>query len=246
MSCADVKPEDRTLTGPGRKRLAGQRISSELHKAEQSRSLGSRDGICIVGRSVACAAPVPPFWGAKILEGSAINLRDVFGYINRLVLFRGQWQYRRGRRSEDEYRHFVSETVEPKFYRWCERAIERRYLKPRLIYGYFPVLFRRKQLGCAASSGTPNALQEAERFTFHVSRRASVCAFRTSIAAKRAQKDGFDVLPISLVTMGTLRHRSEADMFAKHRYDDYLHFHGLAVEATRSVAEWLPGGFGTN
>ncbi len=239
--CGHVKPEDRTLTGPGRKRLAGQRISSELHKAEQ-RAEAWEAAMAYASSDVQSLAqlPVPPFWGAKILEGSAINLRDVFGYINRLVLFRGQWQYRRGRRSEDEYRHFVSETVEPKFYRWCERAIERRYLKPRLIYGYFPCYSDENSLVVLHPPGTPNALQEAERFTFPrqpQGKRLCISDFYRSKA--RAQKDGFDVLPISLVTMGDTPSQVEADMFAKHRYDDYLHFHGLAVEATEALAEWL-------
>ena len=98
------------------------------------------------------------FWGPRLFEGGQINLRDVFGYINRLVLFRGQWQYRRGRRSEEEYRHFVTETVEPKFYRWCERAIERRLLRPRLLYGYFPCYSEENSLVVLHPPGTPNAL----------------------------------------------------------------------------------------
>jgi 5-methyltetrahydrofolate--homocysteine methyltransferase len=239
--CGHTKPDDRILTGPGRKKLAGQRISSELQKAEQKAELMAaaleyaKSDVSQLGH-----LPQPPFWGPRLLEGPQINLRDVFGYINRLVLFRGQWQYRRGRRSEEEYRHFVTETVEPKFYRWCERAIERRYLKPKLMYGYFPCYSEENSLVVLHPPGTPGALTEAERFTFPrqpQGKRLCIADFFRS--KERAHKDGFDVLPISLVTMGETPAQVEAEMFAKHRYDDYLHFHGLAVEATEALAEWL-------
>ena len=239
--CGHTKPDDRILTGPGRKKLAGQRISSELQKAEQKAELMAaaleyaKSDVSQLGH-----LPQPPFWGPRLLEGPQINLRDVFGYINRLVLFRGQWQYRRGRRSEEEYRHFVTETVEPKFYRWCERAIERRYLKPKLMYGYFPCYSEENSLVVLHPPGTPGAMTEAERFTFPrqpQGKRLCIADFFRN--RERAEKDGFDVLPISLVTMGETPAQVEAEMFAKHRYDDYLHFHGLAVEATEALAEWL-------
>jgi 5-methyltetrahydrofolate--homocysteine methyltransferase len=239
--CGHIKPEDRTLTGPGRKKLAGQRIQSELNKAEL-RVEAMQAAMEYVPSDVSQLAqvPQPPFWGTKLLEGGQINLRDVFGYINRLVLFRGQWQYRRGRRSEEEYRHFVSETVEPKFYRWCERALERRLLRPRLLYGYFPCYSDENSLVVLHPPGTPNQFTEAERFTFPRQPQGKRLCISDFFRRKdKALSEGFDVLPITLVTMGDTPSLVEAEMFAKHRYDDYLHFHGLAVEATEALAEWL-------
>ena len=56
---------------------------------------------------------------------------------------------------------------------------------------------------------------------------------------ERFEREGPDVLAVSLVTMGDTPARVEADLFAKHRYDDYLHFHGLAVESAEALAEFI-------
>jgi len=249
--CGHTKPEDRTLTGPGRKKLAGQRISRELERAEE-KAKAQEASTAYVPSDVPQLAqiPTPPFWGTRILEGRDIPLREVFGYLNRAVLFRGQWQYRRGRRSEEEYRHFIQETVEPKFYRWCERAIERRYLQPKVVYGYFPcyaeenalVVLHPKGTGQNTGQGNETGKEhtEAARFVFprqpHAKRLCISDFFRSKA---RALQEGFDVLAVSLVTMGERPSQVGAELFSQHRYDDYLHFHGLAVESTEALAEWL-------
>lgn len=93
--------------------------------------------------------PKPPFWGTRVLETRDFNLREIFGLINRRVLFRGQWQYRRGRRSEDEYRHFISET--PKFYRWS--AHRAPLSAPARHLRLLPLLLARERAGGAAATG---------------------------------------------------------------------------------------------
>ncbi len=239
--CGHVKPEARSLTGPGRKRQAAQAAHKALLRAEKEEiALAAATAYVPADVSPAPLIPAPPFWGTRILETKDLNLREIFGYINRRVLFRGQWQYRRGRRSEEEYRHFVTETVEPKFYRWCERAIERRYLRPQAIYGYFPCYSEKNDLIVLQPLGSKKAFTVAERFSFPrqpQGRRLCLSDFFRS--KELAEKDGFDVLGVSLVTMGAQPSEVAGELFAQNRYDDYLHFHGLAVEATEALAELL-------
>jgi 5-methyltetrahydrofolate--homocysteine methyltransferase len=239
--CGHVKPEERTLTGPGRKRHAAQAAHKALLRAEKEElALAAANAYAPADVQPAETVPTPPFWGTRVLESKDLNLREIFGYINRRVLFRGQWQYRRGRRSEEEYRHFVSETVEPKFYRWCERAIERRYLRPRAIYGYYPCYSEQNDLVVLHPLGSKNAFSVAERFSFPrqpQGRRLCLSDFFRS--KELAEKEGFDVLGMSLVTMGDRPSQVGAELFAQSRYDDYLHFHGLAVEATEALAELI-------
>jgi 5-methyltetrahydrofolate--homocysteine methyltransferase len=239
--CGHVPAEERVLTGPGRKRQAGRSARDQITRGEKE--------ACALAQAFTYAPsdvkpaehiPTPPFWGTRILDGKDLNLREIFGYINRRVLFRGQWQYRRGRRSEEEYRHFVAETVEPKFYRWCERAIERRHLKPRVIYGYYPCYSDKNDLVVLFPEGHERAREVAERFTFPrqpQGRRLCISDFFRS--KEDAEKKGPDVLGVSLVTMGEVPSQVEAELFKKARYDDYLHFHGLAVEATEGLAELI-------
>ena len=46
-----------------------------------------------------------------------------------------------------------------------------------------------------------------------------------------------DVIGITCVTMGEIATRICGEMFADNRYDDYLHFYGLGVEAAEGLAE---------
>ena len=80
--------------------------------------------------------PQPPFWGSRIVRG--VPLRDIFPFINTTALFRGQWQYQRGQRSEPEYAAFVENEVQPVFRRMQEMAIARQLLVPQVVYGWFP------------------------------------------------------------------------------------------------------------
>src|SRR5262249_46621228 len=127
---------DRVLTGPGRKRHRRRQIQKAAEKARVSTSDVAPSDV-----KPAQHVPRPPFWGSRVVTGTGpggIGLAEVFPYINRRALFRGQWQYRRGRRAEDEYRRFVSTVVEPKFHSWCRRIIDNQLLAPAVVYGYFP------------------------------------------------------------------------------------------------------------
>src|SRR5207253_3872464 len=48
-----------------------------------------------------------------------------------------------------------------------------------------------------------------------------------------------DVVAFQIVTMGAVASERAHALFAADRYDDYLHFHGLAVEAAEALAELL-------
>src|SRR5262249_39788516 len=126
--------KDRVLTGPGRKR-AKARFESREDKEQKALAASTKYVKSDIG--AAPTIPNPPFLGSRIVATSEIKLDEIFPYINRRSLFRGQWQYRRGRRSEHEYRHFISEVVEPKFHAWCQRAAEKKWLQPQVVYGYF-------------------------------------------------------------------------------------------------------------
>ena len=239
--CGHVAPEDRTLTGPGRKKLAAQAAHKAMVRAEKEEvALAAAQAYAPSDIAPATHIPKPPFWGTRVLETRDFNLREIFGLINRRVLFRGQWQYRRGRRSEDEYRHFISETVEPKFYRWCERAIERRYLRPRAIYGYYPCYSHENELVVLQPPGHADAFKPLARFNFpRQPQGRRLCLSDFFRRKDLAESQGFDVVALTLVTMGDTPSLVGQDLFAKNRYDDYLHFHGLAVESTEAMAELL-------
>ena len=236
--CGHVAPEARTLTGPGRKKLLARLSERAFSRAEKEEAtLSAARAYAPSDVPPAPHIPTPPFFGTRVLEGEALDLRQIFPLINRRVLFRGQWQYRRGRRCETEYRHFIAETVEPKFHRWCERVIERKWLTPRVVYGYFPCYAEQNDLVVLSPGGDHRI---AERFSFPrqpQGRRLCIADFFRP--RERCEQEGYDVLAVSVVTMGESASLVESELFQKHRYDDYLHFHGLAVETAEALAEFV-------
>jgi len=44
---------------------------------------------------------------------------------------------------------------------------------------------------------------------------------------------------VQIVTMGRVASEAAQKLFEENRYDDYLHFHGLAVEAAEALAEFM-------
>jgi 5-methyltetrahydrofolate--homocysteine methyltransferase len=222
--------KERRLTGPGRKR----------HR----RNLGEKAGVTVAAPTTEYApsdvkpvahVPTPPFWGSRIVQSSELSLRAIFSHINKRALFRGQWQYRRGRRDEAEYAQFLSEVVEPQFQRWCERAIERQVLLPAVAYGYFPCNADKNDLIVYRPEKGADSTEEWLRISFprqSDGRRRCIADFFRSVETGER-----DVLGVQIVTMGARASLHADELFRADQYDDYLHFHGLAVESAEGLAE---------
>jgi 5-methyltetrahydrofolate--homocysteine methyltransferase len=221
--------EMRTLTGPGRKRLRRRVKPDEsgqvVRTAELMRAYAPSDV------KPAPHVPKPPLLGARVLEASELPLPEIFAYINRRVLFRGQWQYRRGRRAEADYRKLLAEEVEPKFHAWCQRAIDRGWLAPRAVYGYFECYSAENELVVLRPGSSDEWLRM--RFPRQIDGRRLCIADFFRAAPER------DVLAAQIVTMGAVATEACNELFAANKYDDYLHFHGLAVESAEALAEVL-------
>jgi 5-methyltetrahydrofolate--homocysteine methyltransferase len=81
------------------------------------------------------AIPEPPFLGSRVALD--IPLEDVFAYVNETALFKGQWQFKQGKTSAEEYQAFVAERVRPVFDELKARSEREALLVPRVVYGYF-------------------------------------------------------------------------------------------------------------
>jgi 5-methyltetrahydrofolate--homocysteine methyltransferase len=177
--------------------------------------------------------PEPPFWGPAVVGPDELDLGTVLQYVNKKALFRLQWQYRQGKRSEEEYTRFVAERVEPRFKEWVRRAKEGKLLEPRVVYGWWP---------CYSERNTLVVLD-------HKDRDKEVCRFdfpRQPGGRRLCMSDFFrsresgelDVVGFSLVTMGDCATKQSERLFRENRYDEYLHFHGLSVEGAEALAEY--------
>ena len=174
--------------------------------------------------------PRPPFYGSRVVDD--IPLDDVFAYVNETALFKGQWQFKAGKRSAEEYRAFVAEHVRPVYDELKERARREQLLNPRVVYGYFP---------CQSSGNDLIIYQEDEkterlRFTFPRQPDGKRLCIADYFASRESGR--MDVVAFHLVTMGRRASQYAQELFKADNYSDYLFFHGLSVEAAEALAEF--------
>jgi 5-methyltetrahydrofolate--homocysteine methyltransferase len=175
--------------------------------------------------------PIPraPFYGSRVVED--IPLDDVFAFINETALFKGQWQFKQGKRPAEEYQKLVKEEVRPAYEELKERSKREGLLVPRVVYGYFP----------AQSSGNDlivyhdDEKTERVRFTFPRQPFGKHLCLADFFVSKESGR--VDVVPFHLVTMGRRASEYSQELFKTDNYRDYLFFHGLSVESAEALAE---------
>lgn len=177
--------------------------------------------------------PQAPFFGSKVVEIK--DLTKVFDFINETALFKGQWQYKQGKRTSEEYAEILKETVYPKFAEIKAEAIRGKLLEAKLVYGYFP---------CQSSGNDliiyhDDAKTERLRFTFPrqpIEQRGGKNLCLADYFAS-VESGKVDVVAFDLVTMGRKASEHSAKLFKADNYTDYLLFHGLSVESAEALAE---------
>jgi 5-methyltetrahydrofolate--homocysteine methyltransferase len=185
------------------------------------------------GVEPAAVIPTPPFWGASIVTPEELDLGTVLQYVNKKALYRLQWQYRQGKRSEEDYTKFVAQTVEPRFRELIKKVRAEKTLEPRVVYGYWPCYSERNSLIVLDPQDHARVLC---RFDFP----RQTGGRRLCMSDFFAKKDSgrIDVVGFSLVTMGAVATHESERLFKENRYDEYLHFHGLSVEGAEALAEY--------
>ncbi|MYK26313.1 MAG: methionine synthase [Dehalococcoidia bacterium] len=178
--------------------------------------------------------PQPPFWGSRVVRG--IPLRDVFPYVNEVALFRAQWGYQRGDRSEEEYEALLEEEVRPVFRGWQERAIGEGLLTPQVVYGYYKCRAEGNDLLVWPEVDGEAPAGEPVRFQFPrqpEGRRLCIADF-----FKDGESGEYDTVAFTLVTVGSRATELAQELFEADEYRDYLHFHGFGVESAEALAEF--------
>ncbi len=174
--------------------------------------------------------PRPPFLGVRPIF--KVPRSEIFSNLNELTLFRGQWRYRRGKMSREEYDAFVEREVRPLLDDMKADSIRQGFIRPEAIYGYFNAFSRGNDVVILDEG-------QNELATLSFPRRSSAPRYCIADFIRPEGSGEPDVLGMFVVTIGKFAQRRTADLYALNRYKDYLHFHGLAVETAETVAEWL-------
>jgi 5-methyltetrahydrofolate--homocysteine methyltransferase len=177
--------------------------------------------------------PPAPFYGSKVVEIRDLN--KVFEFINETALFKGQWQYKQGRKTKEEYAEILEREVYPKFKELKAQAIREKLLEAKLVYGYFPCQSEGNDLIIYHDDQKTERL----RFTFPRQPREQRGGKNLCLADYFAAQDSgrIDTVAFHLVTMGRRASEHSHELFKSDNYRDYLLFHGLSVESAEALAE---------
>ncbi len=176
------------------------------------------------------AVPEAPFWGSRVVEG--LKLDEIYPYINPIALFRGQWQFKKGSMSKEEYEHMLEDKVEPVFDRLKAQLRDDDILHPKLVYGYWPCQAEGDDLMIFDAEDHD---REIERFKFpRQDGKKNLCVADFFKSVESGEKD---VIALTCVTMGDEVSKLAKKLFDGDDYQEYLYVHGMGVETAEALAE---------
>ncbi len=173
--------------------------------------------------------PKPPFFGYRILK--TLRMLDVFPWVNKIALYRAQWQFKQGDRTPREFELYLQENVEPIFERFKAQTVREKILEPKVIYGFYKCYSEGNDLVVLDGS----AQSELTRFTFP---RQSREPYQCIADFFRPKGSELDVVAFHAVTVGKRASEIEQKLFKANKYTEYLYLHGLSVEAAEALAEY--------
>jgi 5-methyltetrahydrofolate--homocysteine methyltransferase len=225
----EARPEPRTRSGG---RTAAQRALDAVAAltVEERPAPGAQASVDRADLRRDFAYPEAPFLGARVLEG--ISMQTVLPWINESTLFQFQWGYRRKSRSAKAHEAHIDEVVRPLFHELARRCEKERILEPRAVYGFWRCVPEGDALVLLHPEDEG---REVARFAFPRQQgKKNLCI------ADFFRDDGQpDVLALQVVTVGQQASEVAREWFAADRYQDYLHLHGLSVEAAEGLAEYV-------
>ncbi len=211
--------------------IAKSRADQAARQTEFEQSKGTA-AATIARSEVATDVKIPkaPFYGTRVVEH--IDLDEIYPFINPVALFRGQWQFKKGKLSDDEYQAALEDKIYPVFERLKSQCRDEKILKPAVVYGYYP---------CASDGDSLNIYdpddhdKQIERFTFpRQEARKRLCIsdfFRSVDSGER------DVVAFHCVTIGRRVSEVTKELFEGNDYTEYLYLHGMGVESAEALAE---------
>src|SRR5262245_27795892 len=172
--------------------------------------------------------PVPPFYGVRVRKD--FDLNEIFRYINHTALFKNQWQLKTA--AQADYMRMVEEKYIPILYDLQKEVIEKGWFEPKVVYGYFAC---QSQGNDVVLFDSPQSGKEIQRFTFPRQREGRKLSIADFFLPKESGK--FDVVGLSVVTIGSRASQETQLLFNRHEFTRYLYLHGLSVETAEALAE---------
>jgi 5-methyltetrahydrofolate--homocysteine methyltransferase len=174
--------------------------------------------------------PPTPFIGTRVEDSPPIG--EIAAYVNRVTLFRGQWQFKKGKMSDEEWRGYASDRLEPMFRERLERYASGGVVAPRAIWGFVHANSDGDAVLVFDATGA-----RAARFDFpRQARGGQLCLADYLLPVSSGRRD---VLGVQIATVGPDASRREKELFEAGEFAEYLYLHGMSVELVEATAEWV-------
>ncbi|MDR1449308.1 MAG: dihydropteroate synthase, partial [Propionibacteriaceae bacterium] len=188
------------------------------------------------------ATPQPPWWGSRVVRG--IELDDVAAHLDERALFAGRWGLRSGCVGP-LYEELIETDGYPRLDFLLDLSRREGLADFGVVYGYWPCYADGDSLVIlepAAAAGPPDAAACLARLDFpRQSRPPWLCLSDYFRDRAEAFANGFDVLPLQLVSVGSRLPQRAADLLADGRYRDGFELHGLSAQLAEALAEFWHG-----
>ncbi len=235
------------------KSLELNRKSAAAEKAADSKNADTKlhSPAILMADSKDVPVPQPPFYGSIVV--SDVKVEKIWEYLNEVALVRGQWQFSKKGKTEEEYNKLLESEIHPVLDELKLRVKREKLFQPKAIYGYFPchsdgddlIIYRPKEeqdLYSKWKTLKPGELKMSQliewvRFTFP--RQKDDRFLCISDFFKSKDSGVFDVIEAQIVTIGAKASEYTKHLFESGNYQDYLFLHGLSVESAEALAEYL-------
>ncbi|TVP41599.1 dihydropteroate synthase [Candidatus Nitrosocosmicus arcticus] len=172
--------------------------------------------------------PVPPeFNFATRLENKNLPFEEIWQYLNKKSLFVLSWGLRGKKATElkDEYEELLKE--------WKVKVVKEKLFDPHAVYSYFRCRKVRNNSLCVKYQ-IDNKIDSEIVFEFPRSSNPSHLCL-----ADYFDSESDDVVAFQSVTMGNRVTQIIEEWNKQGRYTDAYYLHGLAVETTEALADWI-------
>ena len=196
------------------------------------------------------ALPVPPFYGSAVVMN--IKIEKIWEYLNEVALIRGQWQFSKKGKTDEEYGKILELDVYPALDAQKLNVKRERLFEPKVVYGYFPcqssgddlIIYRpgsdedpySRWKGVTPGRARIEDLREWLRFTFPRQRDDRFLCI--SDYFRSVESGEIDVIALQAVTIGAKASEFTRHLFDAGNYQNYLYLHGLSVESAEALAEY--------
>ena len=169
-----------------------------------------------------------PFWSYKDFH-KTFDKALAFDWIDRRVLYRQRWAYKRGKKNTQEFLNYEKQTLDPLFEKYQQEFIKNNVFEPIAIYGYFR---------CKSEDDKLNIYDDKLNIvaTFNFPRQG-LSPHRS--VADYFKSDQFDVVALTFASAGLNITNYEKAIYEAGEFARYYQVHGLGVELAEATAEIL-------